>query len=151
MNLTKGQKDALIRKASSIVDAKIAEKKKKLEAAWKPSKKLEVLLEKCKEIRKLRKAYLDALQSAGFLTDRYDIMLRDHPLHPGAYVCIHWNSTEDFYEEVLKAFRTADLDRQVNKLLEEYPNEIDIQDKLELACMDKTFDLDSFLAEYKNL
>lgn len=151
MNLTKGQKEALIRKASAIVDAKIAEKKKKLEAAWKPNKKLATLLEKCKEIRKLRKAYLEALQSAGFTTDRYDIMLRDNALYPGAYICIRWSSTEDFYEEVLKAVRTSDLDKQVNKLLEGYPNEIDIQDKLELACMDKSFDLDSFLTEYKNL
>ena len=65
MRLTKSQKDALVRKAMSIINEKMEAKREELRKNYKPSKKAVAFLARVKKFFEARTAYYKAVEEAG--------------------------------------------------------------------------------------
>ena len=144
MKLTSGQKQALVRKAMTIIQEKLAKEKQELEKNYKPSKEAIALLNKVKKILEARNAYRDTVKALGFKMCSYNAEI--YNCEPCSISISHngKETIEDYYNNI----RDAELRNSYKKV---YPQEYEIMDELELQDLDKSFNVDSFLAKYQNL
>lgn len=149
MQLTKGQKDALVHKVMDIIAEKKEKKKEELKKNYKPSKEAAALFNKAKKIIEARDAYVKAVKAAGLNFCSYDVETPyDYCSDSQKFsICIRHSGTEtidSIYESIMI--------QELNKINDtKFPKPNDIYDELELLNLDKSFDLSSFLAKYENL
>jgi len=148
MQLTKGQKDALVRKVMDIINKKKEEKKEELKKNYKPSKEAVVLFNKAKQILEARNAYVKAVNATGLNFCSYNVETPyDYSDSDAFRLCIYHSgkeTTDSIYEAI--------MNHELNKINDiKFPEPNDIYDELELLNLDKSFDLNSFLAKYQNL
>ena len=148
MQLTKGQKDALLRKVQQIVDAKRAEAQERYIKAYKPTAETVALLNKIKAIDKARNAYRKAVEDAGLNFNYSGI---EYPIINASSICIYHNSDKFFYDYFSEEIMRKQLNKQAEKDEVRFPTYEAIIDDIELACLDKSFDMEAFLAKYNNL
>lgn len=145
MNLTRGQKDALARRAQKIVDEKRNTKKEELMKNWVPSpEEQKYLLDLESVIAAMEKAKA-AAKKAGF-----------RPCYSGFEVCgevdrgrtINYRS-DDTLEEITTCLQSCWAENQLAEI--KYPTWDEVVDEVELLTMSKDFDVDSFLKKYQDL
>lgn len=146
MQLTKGQKDALVRKVMAIIEVKKEAKRKELIAQYKPSKEAKELVEKIKTLFAARAVYYKTLKDLGFSLDynKVDISNSIKPLS------LYNTNTDHDIDYFITEIRDAELGKTYNKQYR-FPTEEDVIDELELLNIGKSFDVDAFLAKYQNL
>jgi len=149
MQLTKGQKDALIRQARSIIVKKREDKRRELVAKWKPSPEQKKVLNKVSEIQASILKLQQLLKDSGFTyeynkwtkeVDKQTVRIFFYDIE-GNVSAIHDNMQQD-----MKTFSVAN---ELEKAA--YPDEQDITDEIELLSLSKEFDVEAFLAKYRNL
>lgn len=149
MQLTKGQKDALVHKVMDIIAEKKEKKREELKKNYKPSKEATALFNKAKKIIEARDAYVKAVKATGLMFCSYDVETPyDYCGDSQKFsLCIRHNGTEtidNIYESI--------MNQELSKISDvRFPEPNDIYDELELQNLDKSFDLNSFLAKYENL
>lgn len=150
MQLTESQKDALVRKAMSIINEKMDAKREELRKSYKPSKEAVAYLARVKKFLEARATYYKAVEELGFSIDSYSVKLGDKELDIDTSVHHYLNLDEVKYKDIAKRVEDKELDDLYNKKYT-YPTEYDIMDELELSGLSKSFDIDAFLAKYQNL
>ena len=147
MTLTKGQKDALVRKAMAIVEAKKEAKREELRKGYKLSKEATEFLVRVKKFFKAREEYIKAVNSLGFAF---------------GYCNVETNRDEPFYMSVNHSDKNASYEKVENDVVEKelskynavfkYPTQEEVYDEIELMNLSKSsFDVDAFLSKYQNL
>lgn len=147
MQLTKGQKDALVRKAMDIVYEKKHKREDDLKAKWKPTKSQEKALSEFKRIIELRNAYLNAVNNLGFEFGYCEVRKKIGDCS----LSISRDSENTDYEKVVDALREYDVSKQLCDEFDALPNQTSITDEVELLSLSKDFDLDAFLEKYRKL
>lgn len=149
MQLTKGQKDALVHKVMDIINKKKEEKREELKKNYKPSKEAVVLFNKAKQIIAARDAYVKAVKAAGMNFCSYNVETPyDYCGDSQKFsLCIRHNGTE-----TIDSIYDSLMNQELSKISDvTFPEPNDIYDELELLNLDKSFDLNAFLAKYENL
>lgn len=147
MNLTKSQKEALVRKAESLLADKRLAEETRLKKEWPVDDKISEYLKRFLPIQEalvsLHKAVLDAKAKLG-----YSYIEIDDENY--GYMSLQYQDPrpENLISSWIERIRNNQIAEALN---EKYPNYIAIMDELELQCLDKSFDLDSFLNKYKSL
>jgi len=147
MQLTKGQKDALVRKVMAIIDAKKEAKREELRKSYKPSKKASELITKIEKLLKARAQFYKTIDELGFRVN---------------YTCIYTNNDCEFSFELQFNKKDAKLsdyadkirDKELGKIYNKefkYPVECDVIDDIELMSLSKSFNVDEFLKKYEDL
>lgn len=150
MQFTKSQKDALVRKAMSIINEKMEAKREELRKSYKPSKKAVAYLARVKKFFEARTAYYKTVEELGFSINAYSVELGGNESIINTNVQ-HYNGPVHLkYEDIVKKVEDKELGDLCNKKYS-YPTEYDIMDELELSGLSKSFDIDAFLAKYQNL
>jgi len=144
MQLTKGQKDALRRKALEIIYKKQDEKREELKKSWKPSKEIQKFLNGLRELIEMRDKYLAAYKKLGFEEGWccYDYTSKEFTLHLSSN---DKKSYDDIFNDIVRQI----VSKQMDNL--KFPDDCSVQDKIELATLSKDFKMEDFLAEYENL
>ena len=150
MQLTKGQKDALMRKALQIVDKKRAEKKSELVAHYKPSQETKRFLSKVSNIQALILRLNDAFKDAGFTKEysSYKATIDGQIVSVSFYdiQTLNGNIYSTIENDLMNKIINIELEKTVN-----YPDAMTITDDIEFLNLNKNFNVDEFLAKYNNL
>jgi len=148
MQLTKGQKEAIVRKVMAIIDAKKEAKREELRKSYKLSKKASEFLTKVEKLLKARAQFYKTIDELGFRIN---------------YNCIDVNKSEceinfelPFNKKDAKLSDYADKirDNELGEIYNDkfkYPTEFDVIDDIELMNLSKDFKIDEFLKKYENL
>ena len=148
MQLTKGQKDALVRRVMTIVNEKKEAKREELRKGYKPSKEAQEFISRLKKLITIRSNFIKQVKELGFefemeysylkcmIDDKYSF---DVPYHREI-------DLNNYVEKIMN----SDLDKMYNSQYK-YPTEESVMDDLELTNLSKSFDVDAFLAKYENL
>lgn len=147
MQLTKGQKDALVRKALAIVEKKKAEKREELIKDYKPSREATELLDRIKKLLDARKKFYKVIEELGF---RVNYNYIEPNVKDGFNIEIVFNKNDVKFSELADKIREKELGSMYNNKFK-YPTEYDIMDEIELANLSKSFDIDAFLKKYEEL
>ena len=153
MQLTKGQKDAIARKAEAIVNEKRAALQEKYKKEWKPSKEVNVLIKTINKVNQARLAYIKAVEDAGFeyYYSGVNIPLKSVGLND-AKVNFEHNTSKDVVENTLNKIIELQCNQKYNENGgQKFPILFDIMDDIELLNLSKQFDMDKFLEKYRNL
>ena len=145
MNLTRGQKDALARRAQKIVDEKRNTKKEELMKNWVPTPEEQKYLHDLEPVVAAIEKAKAAAKEAGFQI-----------CYSGFQVCnevdrgrtIYYNS-DDTLEEVMLCLKSSWAEKQLSD--KKYPTWDEVVDEVELLTMSKDFDVDAFLKKYQDL
>ena len=149
MQLTKTQKDVLVRKALELIDAKREAKRAEFKKTYKPSKELAELLKKVKPVFEAREALLRACKDAGMELGNYNIRTPNVPYRDKFYVSMsHESGHLDFDKDIADELKKLEMTEQ---FVDDLPTEQAVSDDLELANLGKSFDVDAFLAKYQTL
>ena len=149
MQLSKGQKDALVRKVMTIIEEKKEQKRNELIAKYKPSKEAVELLERIKKYLSAKEKFFNTIKELGFIAKYSYVMFENDELLRSIGGDNYTESTRNF-NDFAKFVRDADLAKKFNKEYT-YPDEISVIDDIELLNIGKSFDVDAFLEKYKNL
>ena len=148
MQLTKGQKEAIVRKVMAIIDAKKEAKREELRKSYKLSKKASEFLTKVEKLLKARAQFYKTIDELGFRIN---------------YNCIDVNKSErginfelPFHKKDAKLSDYAEKirDNELGEIYNDkfkYPTECDVIDDIELMNLSKDFKIDEFLKKYENL
>ena len=150
MQLTKSQKDALVRKAMGIINEKMEAKREELRKDYKPSKETTEFLSRVKKFFEARETYYKIVKELGFKVDTYSMQLGSVKQDIDIPIQHYKDSDMVKYEDVVKQVEDKELGNLYNKKYT-YPTEYEIMDELELSGLSKSFDIDAFLAKYQNL
>jgi len=151
MQLTKSQKDALVRKAMGIINEKMEAKREELRKSYKPSKRAAGFLAKVKKFLEARETYYKTIDELGFKIDSYYVQLGSVESSPFDISIQHYKDSDQVkYEDIVKKVEDKELDDLYNKKYT-YPTEYEIMDELELSGLSKSFDIDAFLKKYEEL
>lgn len=145
MNLTKGQKEALARRAQKIVDEKRNTKKEELMKNWVPTPEEQEYLHNVEIVVSAIEKARTVAEKAGF-----------RPCYRGFEVCgeidrgrtINYRS-DDTLEEVTTYLQSSWAEKQLTDI--KYPTWEEVVDEVELLTMSKDFDVDAFLKKYQDL
>ena len=147
MQLTKGQKDAIVRKVMAIIDAKREAKREELRKSYKPSKKASEFLAKVEKLLKARAQFYKTMDELGFRINYNCIELKDN---------CEFSFDLPFSKKDAKLSDYADniRDKELGKIYNDkfkYPIECDVIDDIELMNLSKDFKIDEFLKKYEDL
>lgn len=148
MQLTKGQKDAIVRKVMAIIDAKKEAKREELRKSYKPSKEAAILIKKLTKLYDLRMQYCAAVRELGFDVGHSTITC-DALRKLNIYIYHEDNETNNI-DKWKEAIRDKELGDIYNKQFN-YPSEYDVIDDIELMNLSKDFKIDEFLKKYEDL
>jgi len=146
MQLTRGQKDAIQRKAMAIINEKVEKRKAELIKAYKPSKEAKKALAIAKELIEARNAFYTMAKKYGFKVGYYGV---ESPISLGFEFTINDCDKKGDYEELEEKIRNQELNKLTKD--EHYPSSQDVMDEIELLNITKDFDVEKFLEKYKNL
>ena len=147
MQLTKGQKDAIVRKVMAIIDSKKEAKREELRKSYKPSKEANEFLTKVEKLLKARAQFYKTIDELGFRIN---------------YNCIETQNDCEFSLDLFFNKKDAKLsdyadkirDKELGKIYNDrfkYPTECDVTDDIELMNLSKDFKIDEFLKKYEDL
>ena len=147
MQLTKGQKDAIVRKVMAIIDAKREAKREELRKSYKPSKEANEFLIKVEKLLKARSQFYKTMDELGFRIN---------------YNCIEFKDDCEFSLDLPFSRKDAKLSDYVDNIREnelgkiykdkfKYPTKYDVIDDIELINLSKDFKIDEFLKKYEDL
>ena len=147
MQLTKGQKDAIVRKVMTIIEEKKEAKREELRKDYKPSKEATEFLARVKKFFKAREEYIKAVNSLGFAFGYCNVETnRDEPF----YMSVNHSNKDASYENVEKEVFEKELSKYNAEF--KYPTQEEVYDEIELMNLSKSsFDVDAFLSKYQNL
>lgn len=155
MQLTKGQKEAIARKAEAIVAEKRAAIQEKYKKEWKPSMEVNTLLRVVRKVNDARLAYIKAVNDAGFEFKYSAVIVPlsewiDAPNH-------NFSISHDSLDmDIIDKLRNKVMELQLNQRYsaeegKKFPDQFSIMDDIELLNLNKSFDLEKFLDKYRNL
>ena len=147
MQLTKGQKDALVRKVMSIIEEKKNQKREELRKDYKPSKEVTAYIKKLEKLFAAREQYHKVIKDCGFELNYSHVKA---PLDSNFYLSIYHEKDELTLDKCFDRIRDNELGRIYDKQFS-YPDECSVMDEIELLNLSKSFDVDSFLEKYKNM
>lgn len=147
MQLTKGQKDALVRKVMAIIDAKREAKREELRKSYKPSKEANEFLTKVEKLLKARAQFYKTIDELGFRINYNCIELKDN---------CEFGLDLPFSRKDAKLSDYSDniRDKELGKIYNDkfkFPTECDVIDDIELMNLSKDFKIDEFLKKYEEL
>lgn len=147
MTFTKGQKDALVRKAMAIIEARKKAKRPELMKNWKPKAELKDTLKKIEKFYALRHECARFAEEIGFKKswNSWEIQL-DGNTYTVSYRGDGFTST---FSDFLNEIKQNDVDSAVDS--QPYPSNESIVDEVELSALSKDFDMDAFIAKYQNI
>ena len=150
MQLSKGQKDALVRKVMTIIEEKKEQKRNELIAKYKPSKEIVEILERIKKYLNAKEKFFNTIKELGF-TAKYSYVAFENEVLSGSGIGSdsYTESTRNF-DDYAKLVRNAYIAKKFNKEYT-YPDETNVIDDIELLNIGKSFDVDAFLEKYRNL
>ena len=144
MSLTKGQKDALVRRALAIAQEQRDKKRNEIIANYKPTKEEEKMLAAFREVYEARQHLIDVVKKNNFNIFYSQIGApTGSPVSTTVYLSDD-SSVDALMKDVIETIATKDFKFNL-------PCDSDIYDDLELAGLSKDFDVDAFLAKYQNL
>lgn len=146
MQLTRGQKDAIQRKAMAIINEKVEKRKAELIKSYKPSKEAKKALAVAKELIEARNAFYTMAKKYGFNIGYYGV---ESPDSLGFKFTINDCDKKGDYEKIEVEIRNTELNELTKD--EHYPSSQDVIDEIELLNITKDFDVDKFLEKYQNL
>ena len=147
MQLTKGQKDALVRKVMAIIEKKKEAKREELRKDYKPSKEANEMIARLKKLFEARKKFMDTIKELGFRPE---------------YSYVHNGENDKFSFELRYIDKDTTFDLLAGRIRDNelgetfnskftYPAEWDVTDDIELLNLGKSFDIDAFLKKYEEL
>ena len=155
MQLTKGQKDAIARKAEAIVAERRAAIQEKYKKEWKPSMEVNSLLRAVNKVNDARLAYIKTVNDVGFefnysnvaipLSEWVDVPNKKFTI---GHDSLHADIIEELRNEVMKLQCNQRYSEEEGK---KFPDQFAIMDDIELLNLSKQFDMDKFLEKYRNL
>ena len=147
MQLTKGQKDALVRKVMTIVEAKKEAKREELRKDYKPSKEVQDLISRFKKFFEARKQFYDIVKKLGFRVEYSYVETGADDLYD---IVVNFDDKKITFADVENKIKERELGSMYNQMYP-YPDEQSVFDELELQNLSKSFDVDAFLAKYQEL
>ena len=153
MKLTKGQKDALVRKAMLIVETKRKEKQQEYIKNYSPDKETKDFLKALVELKIMQEKLRDKAKKLGF-REEYNGFCLDYPVtdkNNTVRIWFGYSSDRDIVFDTEEKIMKAKIEEIAKKEGVHFPDMDDIQDEIELADLDKSFDMDKFLAKYESL
>ena len=147
MTLTKGQKDALVRKVMAIVEAKKEAKREELRKGYKPSKEVQDFISRFKKFFEARKKFYDTVKELGFCVEYSYVASGVDDLYD---ISVNFGDKKITFADVENKIKEKELGSMYNQIYT-YPDEQSVIDELELQNISKSFDIDAFLAKYQNL
>lgn len=147
MNLTKGQKDALLRKVQNIISNKKDEFRKKFLDKWSISTHEKYVLNQFHEMQKLRmkmQVIADEL--------KLDRQYSSYRLHEKCGdILFYFDSDKSWADVYINYLKEKAIDDATIKFSTKFPADYQIQDEIELLGLSKDFDMSKFLEKYEAL
>lgn len=147
MQLTKGQKDALVRKVMTIVEAKKEAKREELRKDYKPSKEAQDLISRFKRFFEARKQFYYIVKELGFRVEYSYVKTGEDDLYD---IAVNFNDKKITFADVENKIKERDLGSMYNHMYS-YPDAQSVFDELELQNLSKSFDVDAFMKKYEEL
>ena len=147
MQLTKGQKDAIVRKVMAIIDTKKEAKREELRKSYKPSKEANEFLTKVEKLLKARAQFYKTIDELGFRINYNYIEIKSDCEFS---LDLPFNRKDVKLSDYANKIRDNELSKIYNDMFKN-PTECDVTDDIELMNLSKDFKIDEFLKKYEDL
>ena len=147
MQLTKGQKDALVRKVMAIIEKKKEAKREELRKDYKPSKEAKEMILRLGKLFDARKKFMDTIEELGF---RPEYSYIQNGINDKISFQLRYTDNDTTFDFLADRIRDNELGETFNSKFT-YPDEWNVTDDIELLNLGKSFDSDAFLKKYEEL